>query len=653
MPNSKKDIFSIGDPDNENISRRDYRIAWVENSFTPEQESKNYLSSNFDKKKLRWLFFGIFFIFLVMLFRVGYLQIARGEEYRTAAEDNRIRIQAIKAPRGIITDRNGNVLAHNVPNFLLTFTPADLPEDNIERVTLIDRLAEILEINRDDIAQIINEQPGQSFQSYLLQEHIAYEKAILLRIVSQELPGISLQIDTFREYNADFTFSHVLGYTSKISEEELADNPDYLYDAKIGKAGIELYYEDLLRGVNGKKEIEVNSLGKESSIVSEKKPETGKNLTLTIDQSLQQVLGQAIEDTVQSSKSITGAAAIAIDPNNGEILALVSSPVFDNNLFNLGLTIEEYQNLISDPKKPLFNRAISGEYPSGSTIKPLISLAALAEGIVTPQTTILSTGGIQIDRWFFPDWKAGGHGTTNLTKAIAESVNSYFYLIGGGDEEFNGLGVEKIRTYLELFGLNGKIGIDLAGESAGFLPSKQWKEESKEEKWYIGDTYHLSIGQGDLLVTPLQVASYTATIANGGTFYLPHLVKAITNTQKNTTIEVLPTIIRNNFIEKKHFTAVQNGLREAVISGSAVALGDLPVTSAGKTGTAQFGNKGQTHAWFTSYAPYENPEIAITVLIEGGGEGYATALPIAKKGYLQWFQTGLVDNPLDVETEKN
>lgn len=635
--NKKKDIFSIGDSKSDTLSRQEYKVEWIENSYSPEQKEEEYLSSNFDTKKLRWLFFIIVIVFFSLFLRVGYLQIAKGDEYRIAAEDNRIRIHEVSASRGIIYDRDNNILARNIPNFVLKFTPADLPEDQLEYETLISSIANILEKDAAEISNIIDEQPDSSYQAHLLYEHIPYDQAILLRITSNNLPGISLETTNFRDYLTNKYFSHILGYMSKISSEELAEHPDYLFDDTIGKAGIEFFYESELRGKNGKKEIEVNSLGKESKIVTQKDPEPGINLILTIDSKLQNTLGEALEKTVQNSQGITGAAAIAINPNNGAILALISEPGFDNNSFNLGLSAEEYQKLIEDPDNPLFNRAISGEYPSGSTVKPLIALGALEEGIITPNTTFISSGGIQIDKWFFPDWKAGGHGTTNLKKAIAESVNTYFYLIGGGNEDMQGLGIDRIKPYLELFGLNSALGIDLPGEATGFLPTKEWKEVTKNESWYIGDTYHLSIGQGDLLVTPLQVTNYIATIANGGTFYKPHLVKSSSNADGSTNAENQPEILNDNFIASSHYTAVKEGLREAVLTGSARSLGDLPVTSAGKTGTAQFGNRGKTHAWFTAFAPYENPEIAITVLVEGGGEGTVTALPVVKQGLKSWF----------------
>lgn len=622
----------------QSLERKDDKTQWVEDSLiTKEPKDENYLSSDFEVYKLKWLFYIILLIIIGIIIRLGVLQIINGDKYRLAAEENRIRMLEVKAPRGIIYDRNNTILAHNIPNFTLSFTPADLPKDSNKKEEVTIQIAAILEAEPNELMDIINQHPDYLYQSYTLVDHIPYEKAILLKIVSTDFPGISLNTSSFREYSANEYFSHLIGYMGKVSQTDLDNNPSYSYDDYVGKTGIELIYNNELSGQHGKKEIEVDSLGKESKVVNTSLPDPGQSIVLTIDAGLQNILGEAIDKVVNSNKSITGAAAIALNPNNGEVFSLISSPTYDNNALTLGLNPDEYQKILDNPKQPFFNRSIGGEYPSGSTIKPLVSLAALEEGIINENSTFLSTGGIQIDKWFFPDWKAGGHGQTDVKKAIADSVNTFFYMIGGGDETFTGLGVDRLTSYLKLFGLSQPLGIDLNGEASGFLPSKAWKEEVKNERWYIGDTYHLSIGQGDILVTPLQVASYTATIANGGTLYKPQLIKTFSGVDKNIIKKSKPIILRDNMINSNYYSIVNEGLRQAVLSGSSRALADLPFSAAGKTGTAQFGNQNKTHAWFTSYAPYENPEIVITVIVEGGGEGHAVALPIAKLGLKYWF----------------
>ena len=631
-----EDPFAIDVSEKDKLSSKDRKIQWVEDSYISNDAGEGYVKSNFESKYLRYFLLLTIIFLAVLLGRVAYLQVVKGEGYRIAAEENRIRIKEIKAPRGIIYDRNGKVLARNIPNFTLFFTPADFLQDQHEKDIIIQEIADILQTPSSSLYEIINKESSYSYQSKILQDHIPYDQAILLKITSVEYPGIALEATTFREYIDDSSFAHLLGYMGKITENEVGDT-SYSLDDYLGKAGVELSYEDKLRGTSGQKEIEVDSLGKESKIIAETIPSPGQSLTLTIDYGLQKLLGELLTETVESNKQITGAAALAIDPRNGEVLAIVSNPSFDNNAFTLGVTPEEYEAIINDPRKPLFNRAVLGEYPSGSTIKPLIALAGLDKGIIDANTSFLSTGGIKIGQWFFPDWKAGGHGSTNVTKALAESVNTFFYIVGGGYEDVTGLGVDTIKEYLEKFNLNTQVGIDLSSEATGFLPDKAWKEDVKGERWYIGDTYHLAIGQGDLLVTPLQVASYTATIANYGTLYRPHLAKFFSNPKGEIISKIQPEVIRKGFIGKNHYATVRTGLREAVLSGSAQALGNMNIAVAGKTGTAQFGSDGKTHAWFTSFAPYEEPTIALTILVEQGGEGHAVALPIAKSALEYWF----------------
>jgi len=397
----------------------------------------------------------------------------------------------------------------------------------------------------------------------------------------------------------------------------------------IGRTGLELYYEKELKGKDGQNKIEINALGQTEKVVSQTLPKDGQDIILTIDLDLQEYIDKILKKYIKLANSQAGTIIVS-NPSNGEILAMLSYPSYDNNIF-IQNNDSEYQRLSQDPDKPFIFRALVGEYPPGSIIKPLLAIAGLSEGIITPQTNIFSSGGIRIGQWFFPDWKKGGHGNTNLTKALAESVNTFFYYLGGGFKDFKGLGPQKIREYLSVFGLTKKTGIDLPGEKKGFIATPEWKMDHKNEPWYIGDTYHLSIGQGDILVTPLQVSNYTMALANNGTLFVPHIVKAFQN-PVDATIKNKPLQIANqDLFNVEYFKLVKKGMREAVLRGSARRLNDLAIKVAGKTGTAQVGGNKPPHAWFIGFAPYDNPEIALTILIENGGEGSAIAIPAAKE----------------------
>jgi len=594
---------------------------------------------------LRFIFYFFVTALLVLAGRSGYLQIIQGRHYRAAAEENRIRTQILPSWRGIIYDRNNKPLLGNAPTFSLLVVPADIPKDKSEKDEFYLKLSDALSITPTELEQLISDNGGLPGEAAPILENLEHERAIALMVRCSGLKGVSVELDSRREYfNEDsLSLSHILGYEGKINREEydaLRDN-GYFFNDKIGKTGLEYFYEEILRGKFGKKQIEVDATGREKSIIAKSDPQNGKNLVLSIDFEAQKKLEQIMSSFMKQIGKTKG-VGIVMNPQNGEIIALVSMPSFDGNEFSVGIKKESYQNLLNDPLKPFLFRAISGEYPPGSTLKPVIAAAALEEKIITPETTVLSTGGINIGEWFFPDWKAGGHGITNVYKAISNSVNTFFYYIGGGFGNFPGLGVERIGIYMKLFGLGDKLGIDLPGEADGFVPTKEWKEETRDELWYIGDTYHLSIGQGDALVTPLQVASYTAVFANGGMIYEPHLVKKIFSADEDnlSSVDILPKVLKKDFISKKTIDTVRAGMRQTVISGSARSLSIIPVEVAGKTGTAQWRSDRDTHAWFTGFAPYENPEIVITILVEEGGEGSSVATPIARE-FLKWYFGGV------------
>lgn len=579
-------------------------------------------------------FRGIVFLFFALLAaRVFYLQIARGGYYSELSRENRVRAIVIKAPRGIIYDRNGKKLVNNVPSFDLIAIPADLPKDQSAKGREIAQIAEIFNMNSQNVEAIVGSQGANSLNPILIEENISQDQALIFAEKRFDLKGFDLEQTTVRQYEDGPYFSSFIGYSGKISKDDLAAHPDYLMTDYIGKTGVEYSYEKNLRGVNGKQEMEVDSAGNIKKDFGVTQPVAGSDLILGIDANLQKKL----LDTLQTKLEETGtktAAAVAIDPRDGKILAMVNLPSYDNNLFAKGISADDYQKLMSDPSKPMFNRSVSGEYPPGSTFKPLVAAAALQEGIVNAGTTLDCPPAINIGSYVFPDWKP--HGLTDVRKAIAESVDIFFYAIGGGWGDIRALGIDKIQQYADKFGLGRALGIDIPGEASGLIPTRAWKQEKIGERWYVGDDYHCAIGQGFVTATPLQLANYIAAIANGGTVYQPHFVDSIKKIDGSEE-KIAPVVLNKNFISPANIQVVREGMRQTVLSGTAQPLKDLPVEVAGKTGTAQFGSGNErVHGWFVSFAPYDHPTIAMAVLVEGGGEGFSTAEPVTKNVY-QWY----------------
>jgi len=628
---TKNKFFENLDTIKDNILETKYSQKVIDSVSPKKIEQEDFLSLSISIKKSRIVIYIIIFIMVILFGRIGYLQIINGNYYRNVAEGNRIRFQTIKASRGLIYDRNDELLVKNIPNFTVSIIPGDLPKNNTDQYNgEINNVANLLNINPEEIESKLT--TTNLWQEIEIKDQVPYDQAIQSIINNNQYPGVQCKILAKREYMEAEALAHILGYIGKINEQELETYKDDGYEVTdyIGKAGLELYYQNKLRGRDGKKQIEVNSQGTEIEILAKESATAGEDLFLTIDLGLQKEVMSVLKKYTNERNS-PGGAAIVLDPRNGEVLAIASWPTYDLNKFATGISYDDYQSLVNDEGKPLFNRAISGEYPSGSTFKLVVSSAALQEGVVNENTIVNSTGGIQLDR-LFPDWKTGGHGETNIVKALAESVNTYFYLAGGGSynaetrEITGGLGIDRINQYAKYFGLTTKSNIDLAGEKDGFFPTREWKKEAKKSDWYLGDTYNISIGQGDVLVTPLQVADFTAVIANGGTLYQPHLLKS----------NSYPYIINSNFISKNNINIVQRGMREAVLNGSAKQLQNLTVDVAAKTGTAEHAGEGDNHSWLTAFAPYESPEIVVTVLIEEGGEGTQAALPAAKE-IINWY----------------
>jgi len=590
------------------------------------------LGSFFEEKKIAWLFFIFVFILSILFIRSFYLQAIRGEYFRNVAEGNRIRSEVIKANRGLLYDRFGNLLVKNVSYFFLYVDIDILPEDELLKQELFNKLANILEISKDELESMIIEGAVHS-NRVLIYENLPYELAMKLIVLSETQTSIAVSYESRRQYFPELGASHYLGYLGLVTEEDIK-NRKYNYNDRIGKTGLELSYESILKGEDGIRQIEVDALFREKNIISMIDSLHGSDLLLTIDSKAQQKLFEIMQKNAERYDK-TKMAAVVLDPKDGGVLAMVSLPNYDNNIFTTILNKEEYKKITEDEDLLLLNRVISGTYPMGSIFKLIISSAALEEKLITPSFTVNSTGGIQVGSNFFPDWRSGGHGLTNIYLALADSVNTFFYSIGGGNNEWLslGLGVDRIIDYAKKFNLGSLTGIDLNTEVPGFLPSKDWKEETFGERWYLGDTYNLSIGQGFLLSTPLQAATLMSYFANNGQVYSPHFIKEI-RIDDNVNI-YQPKMLFNNIISSENLNIIKKGLRMTVTDGTAQSLQSVAVNVAGKTGTAQFNRNKTPHSWMTAFAPYEDAKIVTAVIVEEGGDT-GLAVTITRE-FMEWY----------------
>ena len=480
--------------------------------------------------------------------------------------------------------------------------------------------------------------------SVVVEKNLALERVIFFETNPEQSKNFLVRKIKKRKYQQGL--SHVLGYLGRVSLRELRkEDSDYSAEDFVGKEGLERTYEEVLRERKGVIRVERDAKGRQFSREIVEQPRSGKSLVLWLDLELQKKLRKDLA-SVLDKVGAEGGAAVALDPQTAGVLALVSLPSFDNNLFSQGISKKQLEALNQDPQKPQLNRVIAGTYPTGSTIKPLIAAAALEEGIIKPDTKLNCPLEICVKNKYtgedecFQDWKF--HGLSDVKRAIAESVNTFFYPIAGGYQNFKGLGIEKIARYLELFGWGREVGIDLPGERKGRIPTPSWKEsyfkKPQNKLWYLGDTYNLSIGQGYVLASPLQVAVSFSAIINGGRLLKPHLVQKIIDEEKNIIEEVPPEILRENFISQETLDVVKQGMIEAVSSraGSAHILASLPVRAGAKTGTAQTNKKNVYHSWVTVFAPEENPEIVLTVVIEKV-KGTRLAALLVAQSVLNWF----------------
>ncbi|MGC9599308.1 MAG: penicillin-binding protein 2 [Minisyncoccia bacterium] len=598
------------------------------------------------RRPFLWLGAAVFCIALAVAARIVYLNWASGAYYAARAEDNVAEYKMAPAPRGTIYDREGDVLAESKAAFAAVLDTRAYVNDESLRADTARIAQSVLGISSSDFTNLVNQAAAQDFATpVVLAENLTQNE--LVNLQATDLTTIKVESEFIRDYSQGPVFSSVVGYTGRVSGNDLKANPSLNGADFIGKMGIEAYYDDALRGKPG---VTVQYRNAQGALLREERestPQVGGSLHLTIDGGLQSYFYSRLASGLRSLKRTVG-VGLAIDPQTGEVLSLINLPGFDNNVFSqsgAGGTAEEISRLLSSSDKPLFNRAVGGFYNPGSTVKPLDAVAALKEGVIDPQRAIFSPGYLLVPNPYnsstpsrYLDWRY--QGSVNLAAALAQSSDVYFYIVGGGsppastpllndpsDYGVSGLGITRLYQWWETFGLGKPTGIDMPDEADGFLPTPDWKQERMGTPWLLGDTYNVSIGQGDLLVNPLQLLDYIGAIGNGGKIYRPFLNAASTPQVAEDLTGLLPQI-----------REVQQGMREGVTSpqGTAYSLHDLPIDACAKTGSAQVANNQQENAFFVGYMPCENPQIALLVLIENSKEGSLNAVPIAKD-VLNWY----------------
>jgi penicillin-binding protein 2 len=558
--------------------------------------------------------------FLLLIMRLWQLQILQGKEYRKLSEANRLRIISMPAPRGIIFDRNRIQLVKNSPYYYASLIPDEFD------IRKVDSLSKVLNMTTEEILEKINKNGLSPFSPIRLKQGLSFTEVALIEARRSDFPGLIIEAEVSREYLYGDVGSHLIGYLGKLNPSQSKDPAlkDIPPDTFIGQWGVELLFDKSLRGTLGKRVIEVDALGREIRLLQEKPPIKGKDITLSIDINLQEEAEKAFGEKA--------GALVAIKPDTGEILGMVSKPSFDPNLFAKGISYDKWIAITQDKKNPMLNRALQSQYPPGSVFKIVTAIAGLEEGVISPETKVDCRGGIDYGRWHFGCWRKQGHGVVSLHRAIVESCDVFFYEVG------KRLGIDKIYDYATNLGLGKKTGIELEREKQGLIPNAKWKLENKKQPWFLGETFNAAIGQGYVAVTPIQLAVMTSIIANGGNLYRPTLIK-----------DAQPIISGKVKIRSDTFEIVKSGLFGVVNEpgGTGWAAKSQLMSIGGKTGTAQvvaikrnsqyLPEKFRDHAWFVAFAPVEKPEIALAVLVEHGGHGGGAAAPIAKRaieGYM-------------------
>ncbi len=558
----------------------------------------------------------VFFLFFFLFFaRDLQLQVLENEYYTALAQRNILSISSEQITRGIIYDRNKNQIVYNIPQYDLYFNSRQISSSE---KSAINRVGEVLGISPKELLEKIEDSSDNLVE---IKRELPHEKLIVLQPQIEDLSGFYLFNSIGREYKAPVSASHIIGYIGKIDKEMLSKYPEkYAIHDYVGKMGIEKFYEKYLTRRGDETKIKRDARGNVVSTEILKNETTGTNIVLTIDLDLQNIAEEKVKEKLEEF-NVNAAGVVAINPHTGEIIAMASVPSFDNNLFRKNADQKVLADLFQSTEGIFVNRTISSTYPTGSIIKPLLAVAALEEEIITPEKRIHSPGYISIPNpWnpleptIFRDYQV--HGWRDMREAIAVSSNVYFYAIGGGYEDQVGLGASKIKEYLSLFGWDKKTGIDLLSEKDGFIPDSDWKRENLNDLWRVGDTYNLSIGQGFLSTTPLQVAISYASIINGGNIVTPYLLKKVVDDEGNIIEEKSPSIKKKLPFSKQNLQIAKEGMGLATEIGTGRPLQSLPVSSGAKTGTAQTSRAGLNNSWIGAFAPFEEPEILIVVVVE-------------------------------------
>jgi penicillin-binding protein 2 len=592
-------------------------------------------NDNFVKRNVYFLASLFILAIITYALRLYYFQIIKGDFFYNQAENNRTRVESVSAPRGTIRDCRGTVLVDNRPAYHVYLVREKVPIQDI-----VKQLASFCDVPEDNLKAILEKnRKTPLFKPIRLISDVSWDCLAKIEANSYRLPGVYVEVEPVRSYRFPGMAAHVLGYLGEITEEELAkpEYEDYTGGDDIGRTGLEKTYEKVLRGSRGMREVEVDALGRKLRVLDEKDPIPGHGLWLTIDAQLQYRAEELMKDQE--------GAVVAVDVKTGAIKAMVSSPSFDENLFVKGIKPDDWKMLNTDPRHPLLNRAIQSAYPPGSTIKPFLALAGLQEGMIGKVDKVNCPGFFRFGNRDYRCWKKGGHGAVDLYRAITESCDVYFYQLG------NRLGITKLSIYLRMFGFGALTGIELPGEKASIVPDPEWKLRFLRQPWHKGETISVSIGQGYLSVTPLQLALAYATIANEGVLIKPYLVEKVegdTGSEVRSKGEPKTIGVKIDYIKM-----VKMGLEGVVRDnrGTAHRIWKESMPIAGKTGTAQVVKMGERvedesrlpkkfrdHAWFAGYAPASDPEIAVVAIVEHGGHGASAAAPIVASVIEEYFQ---------------